>query len=381
MHTLRPIFFTSFFFSAHLALISYINSSMLKLHLGPQTISTVFATASCISIILLACAPRIIKRVGNVAFSLSVLLLCAALLIVLGTASTTPVVITAFVLYFSLTASILYSIDLFIEHYSAEKNTGNIRGIALTVNNIGWVAMPALVGGIAALYGFGTVYLIAALVLGLAACVIAISQRHFSDKPYVIPNVQAAFKRVQSFPALRRVISLHFLLQFFFSWMVLYVPLYLASVLGFAWDSIGMIISIMLIPFVLFVYPAGRVADKWLGEKELMIAGLMITGVATILFATLQAPTFALIALTLFCTRIGASILEVMCDSYFFKHVNDTDSGVISLYRTMQPFAYIAGPLTGALVLLFTDYTTLFFTLGIIMLLGVLYALRIVDTR
>ena len=37
----------------------------------------------------------------------------------------------------------------------------------------------------------------------------------------------------------------------------------------------------MLLPFVLFELPLGKVADKWLGEKEIMFGGVLITALAT----------------------------------------------------------------------------------------------------
>lgn len=378
---LATVFLGSFFFSTHLALISYINSSMLGSYVSANIVSVLFATGSALSIVLMLFAPKLMRRHGTVRFSLVLFLLSASLAWVLGTTGSSQVVLFAFVAYFSLNTCIVYCLDLFIEHYSPNAKTGNIRGLALTINSLGWVAMPLIVGNIASNYGFGALYILAAVALCLSGITIAISQRNFVESAHVVPHFRTAFAYIRNTPALRRIISIHFLLQFFFSWMVLYVPLYLAHTLLLPWSSIGGIFSIMLLPFVLFQYPAGRIADKWLGEKGLLIAGLIVMSVSTGIFALISTPSIALLAALLFCTRIGASVVEVMSDSYFFKQVNDTDTNVISLYRTMQPFAYVIGPITGAVLLLLVPYTTLFLLLALLLALGALYAFRLVNTQ
>ena len=379
---LLSVFLASFFFSIHMALVSYINSSMLGQFVSANIVSVLFATGSALSIILTLCAPTLMRRFGTLRFSISLFILSGTLLWILGTTVLQPVLLIGFVLYFALNACVLYSLDIFIEHHSTNSDTGKIRGLALTINNLGWIGMPVLVGIISSRYGFSSVYLLAALGICIAGTILAISQRRFTETPVAqTPNLIAAFKQIRQTPALRRIISINFLLQFFYSWMVLYVPLYLIQTLSFSWTTIGGVLSIMLIPFVLFQYPAGRIADKWLGEKEMIIAGLIIMSGTVITLALVQNPTIVVVAIILFGTRIGASVVEVLADSYFFKQVTDTDKGVISFYRTMQPFAYIIGPITGAFLLYVLPYTGLFLVLGGILFIGVLYTTRLVDTR
>ncbi|MFZ4500332.1 MAG: MFS transporter [Minisyncoccia bacterium] len=381
MKKLRIVFLASFFFALHMALVAYVHSSMLGAHVSANTVSVLFATASALSILLTLSAPRLMRKFGTVRVALGVILLSATLLWVLGTVQSEYLLLGAFVVYFALNACILYALDIFIEHYSANTATGNIRGLMLTIMNIGWVSMPVLVGMISTRYGFSAVYLISAVAISVCGIIIAISQRKFVARPQSAPNLVAAFAHIRKTPALRRVISLNFLLQFFFSWMALYVPLYLIQVLGFSWSTVGAIFSFMLLPFIIFPYPMGRLADKYLGEKELMITSLVVIAVAIALFAFVNTPSAIAVAVILFSTRIGASTLEIMNDSYFFKQVTDTDGDVISFYRIMQPFAYVIGPMTGAVLLLFFSYTGLFMLLAGLLLLGALYAFRIVDTR
>lgn len=80
-------------------------------------------------------------------------------------------------------------------------------------------------------------------------------------------------------------------------------------------------------------------------------------------------------------TRIGASAVEVMTESYFYKHVGPQDIHIISFMRTIRAAAYIIGPIIGSLVLAFMNERFLFLVLGIIMLAAIPHSLSIKDTR
>lgn len=355
---------------------------MLEQYISPTMVSVLFATGSALSIILTLTAPRLLRRIGVVQSCLILLVLSSLVLSILGSTKIVPLVIGAFVVYFALTVCIFYIIDILIEHYSKDADTGKIRGTALTINNIGWIGMPAVVGVISTLYGFSIIYIFSAITICVAGIILALTQRDFVENQQVqTVRFKQSFLLIKESPELRRIISINFLLQFFYSWMVIYVPLYLVKVLHIPWATIGIIFSIMLIPFVLFQYISGRIADKWLGEKELIIFSFIVMAGTVGSLGILTTPSVIVLMILLFGTRVGASILEVMCDSYFFKQVNDTNTGIISFYRTMQPFAYIIGPISGAILLLFVSYTTMFLLLTLFLILGAIYSTRLVDTR
>ena len=380
MRQLRLVFLAGFFYAIHAALVGYVNSSMLHSYVSPRVTSIAFSFGSALSLILVLSIPRVIKRFGTVKIATTLTLLSATVLYFLGTAHTAYTVLPLFVVYFSLNTVIFYCIDIFIEHYSSEGKTGNIRGTSMTINNIAWVSIPTIVGIVTALHGFSVVYLFAAIAMSLVGIIIAVSQKSFVDKVYETPKLTEAFKTIQSSPQLRRILSLNFLLQFFYSWMVLYVPIYLMETMGLDWKTMGWMFSIMLLPFVLLQYPTGKLADR-IGEKRLILISLCIAAVATLGFALITGVSPLFIALLLLGTRIGISMFEVLCESYFFKQVTDKDVSIIGLYRTMTPFAYIIGPLVGAGVLFILPYKGLFIILGLLLLTGALYARRLIDTR
>jgi predicted MFS family arabinose efflux permease len=353
---------------------------MLGTFASANLISAVYVAASILSLILVTIAPHIVRTIGNFKY-VALSLLASSTLLYLISKNSGSKIVPLFILYFSLNSLVLYGLDLFLEHYSKESQTGNIRGLYLTLGNIGWVVAPIISGTLETKFGFPIIYLVAAISVAITLCVVFFSQRGFVDKIYPRTHFIDGMKMLLQNKDLRKITFLNFLLQFFFVIMVIYSPVYLTSVIGFSWKTLGIILSIMLIPFVVFPFPSGYIADKFLGEKELMFGALILMGGATIYFTTLGHSSFLIYAGILFLTRMGASIFETMCDSTFFKRVTDADSAVISTYRNMMPMAYVVGPLIGAAVFNLTSYTTLFICLGILMIVSSLYVLRIKDTK
>jgi MFS family permease len=162
--------------------------------------------------------------------------------------------------------------------------------------------------------------------------------------------------------------------------MIIYLPLLLSSEIGFGWDKIGVMFTIMLLPFLIFELPAGLLGDKKFGEKEILVLGFLIMFFATLVIPTISSPIFWLWALVLFGTRIGASLVEISSESYFFKHVKETDVGPISLFRMARPLSFILAPLIAIPVISFFSYSSSFYFLAFFTLLGLLFTPK-VDTR
>jgi MFS family permease len=302
MKHIRFIFLATFFFSLHLALLAYVNSSMLGVFASPGLISATYILASTLSVILLTISPQIIRIVGNVKYVLISLIGTAILLYLISTHSGAKI-IPLFIVYFSLNSVVLYGLDIFLEHYSKENQTGDIRGIFLTIGSIGWVIAPLISGWLQTRFGFSVLYLIASVPVIITLFVVFFSQRGFVDKVYPREHFIDGLKALLKNKNLRRITFLNFLLQFFFVIMVIYSPIYLISVIGFSWKALGVMLSIMLLPFVIFQYPSGYIADKYLGEKELIIGSFIVMGISTVYFAQLGQTSFAIYALVLFLTR------------------------------------------------------------------------------
>jgi MFS family permease len=127
----------------------------------------------------------------------------------------------------------------------------------------------------------------------------------------------------------------------------------------------------MLLPFIFVQFPLGEYSDK-IGERKILMFGFFITSVATISLFFIHKPILWIWALLLFVTRIGAASIEVMSDSYFFKHIKSENEEFIGIYRSANPISYIIGPLIAFLILIYIPkYNFIFPILGVLMLYGV----------
>ena len=137
------------------------------------------------------------------------------------------------------------------------------------------------------------------------------------------------------------------------------------------------------LPNVLIQYPAGAVADRLLGDKELMFAGFILAGAsfAAIGFFT-TSTSLTLIAFVLFASRIGAALIEGMTEGHFFRRMSEKDVNTIGVWRGIWPLTELAAPIIGSAILIFGNYQ-LFFMLtgGFIAIAGVVTTLLIKDFR
>tara|TARA_Y100000031_G_scaffold104660_1_gene115116 strand:- start:54 stop:545 length:492 start_codon:yes stop_codon:yes gene_type:complete len=163
--------------------------------------------------------------------------------------------------------------------------------------------------------------------------------------------------------------------------MVIYMPIYLNQHIGFSWPEIGIIFTIMLLPFVLFEYPLGRLADTKIGEKEILIIGFIILIFSTAFIPFMNTTSLIPWAILLFITRVGASFAEITTESYFFKHVDGTDTSTISLFRITRPVSYIVGPLIATIGLFFLNIQYIFLILAVVLLFGLYFSFKIKDTK
>jgi MFS family permease len=360
----------------------YINTTVLSAFASTKYISIFYILGSAGSVILLFYLPRIVQKIGLVKTTVGILVALTLSLLLLASTVTSGLFIGIFMLYIAVSGTMWYCNDLFVSHYTKNGTVGHTRGSYLTIINTAIAIMPVITGIIVERNGFSGVYVVGALLLCIAIGIILYSQRGFVDHSYASTTIAAAWEKIRLSPSLRRVVSINFILQFFYVWMTLFTPLYLYTVLHFNWGEIGAMFSIMLLAFVILQYPIGRLADS-MGEKKLLIAGLTIAALSTVAFALLarSSHSFAAYAAILFATRVGVCMVEVLTETYFFKQINDSEESVVSIYRMMYPLAYIIAPLIGWAIIATISYTALFICLGILLFIGAIYTLRLVDIR
>ncbi len=380
---LALVYLVSLLYSFGFALPLYINSSFIyKFVATENAVGIVFAVAAVVSIIVTLNLPHILKRFGNYRSTLTVIALEIFVLIVLGTTMNPFFVILAFIFHQVLATVIYLNLSTLLEAFSNNGSTGSTRGIFLTIINSAFVIAPFLAGMMLTNGDFNKIYLTAAVFMVAVYLVIYTYFKNYKDPTYETPALLETFRLVRKSHNLHAIIFVQFLLNFFFAWMVIYTPIYLNAHMGIPMsDILSIIIPIALIPFVIFQIILGKIADNKLGEKEILVAGFVLIAISTAILSFITTSSVAVWALALFVTRVGASAVEVMSESYFFKQIGPHDVHLITFMYTIRSSAYIIGPLLGSLVLSFVDYRFLFAVLGVIMLIGIPYSLHFKDSR
>jgi MFS family permease len=150
---------------------------------------------------------------------------------------------------------------------------------------------------------------------------------------------------------------------------------------GLAWSEIGIVFTIMLVPFVLIQYPAGLLADKKYGEKEMLFIGVVIMIIALVFMLFVHTDSFVFWAVVLFASRVGAALFEAMQDSYFYKQINENDISIINFFRSTRAVAYIISAATvGVMLGVTTDLRGVFVILICVMIIGLYPIIVLKDT-
>lgn len=377
------LYVVNFIVSFHIFFVVYYNSNFLTGEgLTEQSVSLVYILGSILSIIGLFVLPHILKLLGSY---MSILILIALELTafwILAFHEHLYVTLIAFIGYLLLYPLILISFDIFLEGVTKDESvTGSVRGIFLTITNSALIVAPLTAGFLLNGDGFRNMYFIAGAFLIPLFVIVSLYFRGFTDPEYEQIRYRDVIREFSKEDGLSNIFVSHFALRLFFSFMVIYIPLFLHNTIGFSFGDIGMLFAIMLLPFALFEIPLGKIADRWLGEKEILMTGFLIAGFSTILISFSTTTSFVFWATLLFVTRIGASAIEIMTESHFFKHVDGVDADTISLFRILRPLGYIAGPILGFIFLSFLDIRFIFIIPGLILLSGIFFAAHIEDTK
>jgi len=379
--TLFVLYIIGFIFAFTSSIPAYVNSSFLASLTSQQSIGIFYTISAIFSLISLLYIPRLLKKFGN--YKVTLLLSILYFLNFIGIALIPNVffVLFCYVLSGAFASVLYFNFDIFIEHNSTDEKTGEIRSIYLTCINFAWLFSPWLAGIIVEEFSYRMIYLLVALILIPVIFIILFKLKSFKDKEYTTFNFFETIKSVKGNKNITNIIIAAFLLQFFYSWMVVYSPIYLNQVVGFNWITSGLIFSIALIPFVVVQVPLGYLADKKIGEKEMLVTGFILMGIFTLIIPLVHGNSFIFWTAILFMGRLGAAIVEVMADTYFFKNITDKNLNVINLYRTVSPFAYIIGPISASVIMIFLPFNSIFYILGFLMIVSIQYVWAIKDTK
>jgi MFS family permease len=387
--SLWVIYIIYFLYNLHVSLGLYINSSFLgegcNCGIPANFVGLLFTAGSLLSILLILN----IRRLSALAKSSKRLIALSgaatiATLVVVALTRNPWLVGGFFVVYWAVSYLFLIATDVLVEEYSTDATTGDTRGMFLSIAGLAVMIAPFAAGRLAEQEGgFVMIYMAGAALVVLSLIILLTAGRSLKEPRYIKQPLLPSIRLFFSSRNLTAAFISNFLLQIFYSWMVIYTPLYLIEQVGLSWTELGVIFTVMLIPFVVFEVPLGKLADRRLGEKEITIVGLVVTAAATASLAFITSESVSVWMAALFITRVGASALQVGSESHFFKQVNESHVGAIGIFRQAAPLAFVVGPLLATAILTLTgaSLVSLFPILAMLLLIPLPFLLRMRDSK
>ncbi len=374
--------FWNFLYSLQFALISYFLMDYFKtLGLAEKNISIVFFLMSFFGFLASFFAAKIIIKYSlrNIfLFSILSIFIFHFLWIFF---EIKEIVLISFLFYSFFTYLIWIILDILLERRDGgNERTGNSRGLYLTLGSLAFIIGPFL-AGLLLKTSFNLMWLTGLFIYFIF--LFSFLTEYKKIKKIEVKNNFNFFvikEKILKNNHLN-IFSINFFLNFFYSVMVFYTAFYLHNYLNFTFEEIGLILAIILTPFVFMSLPLGKISDNWLGEKELLFLGFMIMVVSVFFFGYLKDFSFFLVTFILFLTRIGAAMVQTMTDIYFFRNVDGEDMGLISFYRSLAALANMAGPFFGFIILLFLDISWIFIILSLILIIPFYFVLKLKDSK
>lgn len=379
------LFFGNFFTAIVVNLVSYTFVSYLLTFIPGTYIGLAIAAGGLIATGLFLFLPRFVARYGAQRLALTATSLTMVMLFAAASAPHTIASMILVVLVVSFQPFVYYGLDLLLEAtVEREAVTGRVRSMFLTGGDLGILVAPLLIGTLLAKTDTYSIIFFTAGAILMPFLVLFASRTLPKGVAPDTTHVRDTLRRLVHDRDLAAVTVGHLILYLFYIWVPFYVPVYLHGILGIPWSRLGWIFSVILLPYLLIEYPAGWIADKVLGDKEMMLVGFVLAGsaLASVSLLTTTSSTAAIV-ITLLATRTGAAFIESMTEGHFFRRVSEQDLISVSVFRGVWPVANVIAPLVVGAILLFSgSYQLLFLaTGGFIVFAGTVSTFLIRDFR
>jgi MFS family permease len=377
------LYITGFVLAVATNTTAYINSSFLETFIDLRHTSLFFVAANIVTFFAMLFFSKLIKKNGNLATAKMMIIIgILSLLGLIGGFS--PWLLLLFFVSIWASFNLLWiNMDIFVESFTTNANTGKTRAVFFTFMNIGWIFAPIISTRLVVNDNYyNYVYLFSAAVLIFFYLLINLFKKKISkDITFNKKSLRQIMIDFWHNKNLKGLYMVSFFLNLFFGVVVVYIPLYLHSYIGFDWPTLGLIFSFMLIPFILIEIPAGIIADKYIGEKEMLFAGLGILTLCLFLFGSVKSSSPLVWGVLLFFSRIGAALVEAMRESRFFKIIDAEDVGHINFLRSTYPLGYLVGASLGAIILTWYSIPFLLILLSVLFLFSFYFVYIIKDSK
>jgi len=374
------LYFASFFLGIASAFVLYIESDYIKTAIGSNNITSFYIVAYLITLVLISNWHRLIRIYGKSKIFLTSLTLKGLIILALGFVPVNKYSAWLMAAYMITAALTWLDFDIMLENFSTDKVTGRIRGLYLTATSAGYVFSPIVAGLLISRYGFQASFK-ASFVFFIPILAIAFWKfRNINHETIAKISFIDVFRKIIQRKNVMKIYYISFLLQFFYALIIIYTPLRLLE-LGFSWADMGKIFTLMLIPFIAIEYPTGYFCDKKFEEKNILPFSLLIISLSAGTMTFINSKSLIVWAVILFCTRIGASLTEVLRDSYFYKRIDRRDVDIIDFFRNVTPLSYIIGTAIAMPIVYFFQIKIIFIIIGVVLLTGIPVSLSLASSR
>jgi len=372
--------FFSFLMGFQMILASYVTSALLQKVTGLENVGGFFFLVYLFSFLLIINLHHIVRKLGKGKVFISAVSIKLLALLAIGLLADRSLVVLFVMISLFIGPIAWVGLDLLVETFSKDKITGSIRGRFLTIMNMGCFLAPFLATFLIEKSGYlNAPFLLSAFLVFIVLILAFFKFFHFENDFKKDLSVRKVLQKMLKRKNILRIYFISFLLEFFYAIMIIHVPLFLLQN-NLTWKEIGEILTIMLFPFIVIQYPLGIMADKKWGEKEGLLVGILVMAITSILMVVPVENGFFYWMAILFVSRIGASMVELLRDAYFYKKVNANDVDIIDFFRTTRSVAYIIAGFISFLYLSFFSIEGIFVLLGLIIFLGVFPVLKLKDT-
>ncbi len=374
----KLISFLSFLMGVGGSSLVYVISNYLKESVGEENVGILYLLTYLVLFLALLNFHKLINRFGKIRIFFVLQFVKILVLASLGFLSISSLSTILIIGYLMLSYITWVEMDVILESFSIDRLSGRIRGIYLALNSLGYLVGPLISTQLLDNFGYSSVFFFGVILNVVFFIVTLLSFRMIKSEIREVPDVKNLLRKIFINKDIAGIYLVSVVLEVFYAMMIIYMPIYLLFQ-GIGWTQIGLILSLIHIPFILLQYPAGVMADKKTGEKEMIILALLLMSFSTGYIYFMESHNLIAWLVVLMITRVGASIVEILRDSYFYKKVDAQDIDLINFFRTAGPIAFVLGTILSSILLLFFPMKSIFLLTGIFMFLGIIPALILTD--
>jgi MFS family permease len=378
------LYIATIFYSLHYAITLYLGSLFLGQYINQNYVGLVFVVVAVLTMYVTFELSHFLNKYSNYRMALTAGIIELFVLLGLSVITHPILAVALFVIQQLLVSVLLLSLNISLTEVSKRSESGSVRGVYFTILSLGVLTAAFFSGIVFQIGNFSAIYIVSAILLLPVLYIIYRFVHNIEEPHYKKISFMASVRSMSRSSDISNIWKIQFALEAFFVAMVIYMIPYLSEIIGIPTSTIlQVIMPIALLPFIIFPYELGVLADTKIGEKELLQIGLCVAGVSTILIPFIQTTSLFIWAVVLFITRVGASFVEAMASTYFFKKIHPGEAGIITLYTNgTKCAALVTMSIVGTLLtgLLGLPTYSIFIVAGIILLIALRNANALHDT-